>query len=64
MADWGRRRTSLSRSLLDFARIMEIFEQRQISFVSVLTNRSHMLILLSRNPSMVLREVAGACGDH
>jgi site-specific DNA recombinase len=25
----------LSRSLLDFARIMEIFEQRQISFVSV-----------------------------
>jgi len=25
----------LSRSLLDFARIMEIFEQREISFVSV-----------------------------
>src|SRR5207244_11954735 len=35
MCCWRRPTSRLSRSLLDFARIMGVFEQHQVSFVSV-----------------------------
>ena len=38
----------LSRSLLDFARLMEVFEQHHVAFVSV---TQHLAVCLSRHAS-------------